>query len=176
LGRARVIGPSWQTIPGFPDEGSDLPSEGRCSGCGASLRRMSSRALLCNRGKYPVKRCALDVPFAEQVFGGGDLAAFDRSQNRQLVRAGRLRGACESVEHALPIGALRRAACQLITESLIQLEIVPDSVEFGKNTCAESRASPIRGRFNTKLGELDEPSEVDAQVRFESAEVCHADE
>ena len=95
-----------------------------------------------------MKRCALDVPFAEQVFGGGDLAAFDRSQNRHLVRAGRLRGACESVEHALPIGALRLArdaACQLITESLIQLEIVPDSVEFGKNTCAESRASPVRG-------------------------------
>ena len=80
-----------------------------------------------------MKRRALNLPFAEQVFGGGDRAALDRPQNRHLVQAGRVQGACEGVEHALPIGALRRAhdaACQLITESLIQLEIVPDSVEF----------------------------------------------
>jgi hypothetical protein len=115
----RVSGRSSQSIPGLPNEGSDVRFEGRRIDFFASL--IPFAGALANARKCLVQRRALDLPVAKPIFCGGDLA-------------GRLQAACQTVEHALPPGAqvdACDAASQLITKSLKRLAS-PRFSEIGK--------------------------------------------
>jgi|SRR5262245_27604757 len=105
----RVSGRSSQSVPSFPNEGHDVRFEGRRIDFFAWFTPFAGA--LANDRKCLVQRRAFYLPVAKPIFCGGDLA-------------GRLQGACRTVEHALPPvaqGDASDAASQLITKSLKRL-------------------------------------------------------
>src|SRR5262249_43162343 len=109
---ARLVDLLAQALTGLAKQSFDLRTERLDVGSGRSLAGGPGVALLrvgrndaAQLGR-PVGEDALqlgriDVPLALLILGGGDLATFDRPENRPLVETGCGGSCCKGVRHTL---------------------------------------------------------------------------